>query len=110
VRESHTLRDLTVQDQAGHTETVAVTDEHPYYISDRGWTPAGILLPGDLIATDQGFLTVLSERGPPRSETVYNLEIEGAHTFFVGHLAAWVHNNCRLEKLRQKYGHLSRTQ
>lgn len=41
----------------------------------------------------------------PELETVYNLEVEHAHTYFVGATGVWVHNQCgrgrRQQRLRE---------
>ena len=91
VREGIIL-DLTLAGQVIHT-----TPEHPFYVQDQGWTPAGELKPGDLLATLDGrWLPLESALDTWRLATVYNLRVADFHTYFVGShewgFAAWVHN------------------
>lgn len=103
-----------------HSEHVAVTPGHRFWVEGRGWTPAQDLersplasLQDSLLAIplsgvpppEQGHLgTTLLTSGPldslwatPLSSrstttTVYNLEVDGFHSYFVGRLHALVHN------------------
>jgi hypothetical protein len=81
----------------GVTERIEVTGEHPFWIVDRGWVAARELRPGDEVHTSQsGWVRVSSGTWTDRKATVYNLEVEKFHTYFVGEAGAWVHNTCRL--------------
>jgi hypothetical protein len=79
-----------------------VTEEHPFYLQQVGWTPARQLEPGVIILGAEGTLTVVSNEAEqhPEGVAVYNLEVEQAHTYFVlaegAHdgAAVWVHNTC----------------
>jgi Flp pilus assembly pilin Flp len=103
-----------------HSEHVTVTPGHRFWVEGQGWIPAQDLersplasLQESLLATpvsgvpppEQGQLgTTPLTSGPrdsllatPRSSggtttTVYNLEVDGFHSYFVGHLHALVHN------------------
>lgn len=91
VREGVVL-DLTVCGQVIHT-----TPEHPFYVQARGWTAAGDLQAGDLLATRDGrWLPLEAAHNTGRVETVYNLRIADWHTYFVGSgewgFGVWVHN------------------
>jgi hypothetical protein len=60
-----------------------------------GWTPASELKPGDRLQCFDGHTAVVSDVIiHPKQATVYNLEIEGFHTYFVSPLAVGVHNGC----------------
>jgi len=62
---------------------------------ERGWTPAGELLPGDEVFTSRGGRARIGGGTWIAGEQlVYNFEVEGAHTYFVGETGAWVHNSC----------------
>jgi hypothetical protein len=100
-RIAYHLQVLTLRDEAGNEQTQRVTDEHPYHREGDGWTPARLLQPGDRVRGDFEWLEVVANLGEdhPEGMTVYNLEVEEAHTYFV--LAAdapvdagavWVHN------------------
>ncbi|MEO0883478.1 MAG: hypothetical protein AAFY34_12245, partial [Pseudomonadota bacterium] len=40
--------------------------------------------------------TIIRVENTHKIEPVYNFEVDGWHTYFVGHLGTWVHNtNCR---------------
>ena len=78
----------------GLPEPIGTTATHPFWSLDRGgWTPAGELRPGERLQTLDGEITV--ERLAPRPGvcTVYNLEVQQDHTFFVSDAKVWVHNN-----------------
>ncbi|MBX3185767.1 MAG: hypothetical protein KF819_02080 [Labilithrix sp.] len=75
-------------------EILNVTDNHPFWREDHGWTAAGDLAPGDRIATPSGAAVVASLAQRAAIEPVYNIEVEGAHTYFVGRAQVLVHNDC----------------
>jgi hypothetical protein len=67
------------------------------YAKGRGWAPAAELRIGDAIPTSDGaWVKVEGVAGSGRVETVYNLEVEEDHTYFVGSEAwgfdLWSHN------------------
>lgn len=71
-----------------------MTEEHPFW-TEAGWVRAGELEQGDAVFTlAGGWLRVSGATWLQTRETVYNLEVEGTHSYFVGSLAAWVHNAC----------------
>jgi hypothetical protein len=98
-------------------EWIESTSGHPYWVEDGcdlasrpasthevdnetgagilgQWVDAYYLQPGDRLRTKSGKIATIAEtRRRPGNELVYNLEVEGAHTFAVGHSAALVHNN-----------------
>lgn len=80
-------------------EVVRVTENHRFYVPDRGWVPAREL--------DGSRLVSIVPRGPPLASasagasaieswgertTVYNIEVEDLHTYFVGEARVLVHN------------------
>jgi hypothetical protein len=76
---------------------IRATDGHPWYVKDKGWTATKDLRPGDCLLTDTGSticITEVSDNGDV--EPVFNLHVQGAHTYFVGALsdgsAVLVHN------------------
>jgi Flp pilus assembly pilin Flp len=83
--------DLKLGHDALHTETITVTPNHPFWVEGQGWTPA------EALATDAGWspegpLSMATTFERTETTTVYNLEVEGDHTYFVGHAHALVHN------------------
>jgi hypothetical protein len=86
------------------------TWNHPFYIKGKGWTQAKDLREGDFSLTekDNETLQIISVTEERRGEetTVYNFEVEGEHTYFVGGKepiagdpAVWVHNADYLAKV-----------
>jgi hypothetical protein len=78
----------------GSAEHLVVTPEHPFWREGSGFVPVAALYPGDSVRTADGVARVESIATLPQHITVYNFEVETAHTYFVGKTAAWVHNAC----------------
>jgi serpin B len=78
-------------------KTIRTTAEHPFYVNERGWTDAGKLRAGDLLATEAGkWMEVEKISASGESAPVYNIKVADHHTYFVGErtwgFALWVHN------------------
>ena len=77
---------------------VGTTAEHPFWLEGEGWVPASRLTAGSRVrGLGEGeWAEVLSARPTGAWEMVYNLEVEGGHTYFVGQegwgFALWAHN------------------
>lgn len=100
--------DLEVERAEGSTETFGVTDEHPFWVRDRGWVAAGDLEPGDEVFTSRGgWVRVSGASWRAERQTVYNFEVKGFHTYFVGLEKVWVHNDCWLGKNVRETGTVS---
>jgi len=85
---------LALEDPEGSVEVLEVTPQHPFRTS-RGWVAAGDLQADDeVVRSGGGWLRVVDAGATSRTSTVYNFEVEEFHTYFVGHGAAWVHNDC----------------
>ena len=77
-----------------------MTDEHPFFVPGHGWTKARDLTSGDpllSLAAQPSTVTANTGEHHPQGLTVYNLEVEHAHTYFVRAEASdaqpvWVHN------------------
>ena len=66
-----------------------------FYVHGRGWVAAGDLNVGDevyLIDGSTAYVTGAELERFTESITVYNLEVEGLNTYFVGDGAVLVHN------------------
>ena len=99
VRTSAHLLTVTLADkQTGKVvETLQTTRQHPFFVAGKGWVPAGGLAIGNAIVTRAGpALVVKSVVWARRAEgyRVYNFQVEGDHTYFVGKVqgGVWVHN------------------
>jgi ppGpp synthetase/RelA/SpoT-type nucleotidyltranferase/Flp pilus assembly pilin Flp len=89
------ILDLELHTDAGDSEILGVTPEHPFWSAARGWVAAGELELGERLASADGrALAVASMALRAERATVYNLEVEAFHTYFVGSSGAWVHNDC----------------
>jgi hypothetical protein len=87
--------EVTIADDHGVTEAIRSTPTHPYWVEGRDWVRAGDLRAGDVLwATAVGQWHVQSERHVAEHATVYNLNVDSFHSYFVGHTGVWVHNTC----------------
>ncbi|MCX2449968.1 polymorphic toxin-type HINT domain-containing protein [Pedobacter sp. PLR] len=73
-------------------ETIETTAEHPFYTRE-GWKDAADLSPNDELKTKEGeWRFIKSHKFAYEKRKVFNFEVEGWHTYFVGILAWLVHN------------------
>ena len=102
--------DITLHDaRPGKAETLTCTPEHPLFVQGQGWVEAGSVGIGSSIVSRAGpalevtsltwkrdSVQQLASNGGVGSVAVYNLTVEGDHTFFVGINGGgtWVHNAC----------------
>jgi hypothetical protein len=79
---------LTVGD-----ERIEATAEHPFWVKDEGWIPAGMLKHGDKLRTRHGeWLSITSAELRDCAARVFNFEVKDTHTYFVGKIGTAVHN------------------
>ena len=83
--------DLTLRSGA-QSEHVAVTPNHPFWVENEGWVEADRLADTASLASPAGTLTGHAGASWGERTKVYNLEVADSHTYFVGALHAWVHN------------------
>ena len=82
---------LLMQMEGG--EVVETTAAHRFAAQERGFVSAGKLRPGDRLSThDERGVMLASTETRSGSATVYNLSVDGFHTFFIGGPGLWVHN------------------
>ncbi len=74
------------------SETLTVTPGHPFWVDARGWVDSDALEAGAPLWSPGAALTARAIEISGRRETVYNIEIQDFHTYFVGTSHAWVHN------------------
>ena len=99
---AHDLQQLEVVGDQGQSVQIVATDEHPFYVVDVGWTTADAVQVGQkLVGAGGAVLTVVANRDwkPEGGVVVYNFQVEGDHTYFVGDIHAqgewvWTHNAC----------------
>ena len=88
-------------DELLHIETsrgaIDATTNHPFYVVGKGWVAAGDLAVGDCIhaiSGDAGVVTGLELEKLDKPISVYNLDVEGFHSYFVTG-GVLVHNRCK---------------
>jgi RHS repeat-associated protein len=86
---------LALEDDMGAAERLEVTAEHPFWARGRGWVEAGDLAFGQQVLSAGGaWLRVGGATWVQSDVAVYNFEVRELHSYFVGHIGAWVHNSC----------------
>ncbi|WP_162542163.1 SdrD B-like domain-containing protein [Gemmata obscuriglobus] len=78
-------------------QTIRSTDEHPFFVEGKGWTPLNQIHEGERIWTEaSGWATVDAVKSTNQWETVYNFRVADHHTYFVGcdewGFSVWAHN------------------
>jgi hypothetical protein len=77
----------------GQEAPVGTTAHHLFWSEDEeDFVPAEDLEPGETLRTVQGTTKVGALTPRPGTQVVYNLEVEGAHTYHVGATGVLVHN------------------
>jgi hypothetical protein len=73
---------------------------HRFWRANLGWAQARELRPGDSLRSLAGIVRLVSIE-PDSIQPLYNLDVAGSRTFFVGRTILLVHDN-RLPDHRQK--------
>ena len=128
-RHAPSVVDVALHDaKTGASETLTCTPEHPFYVAGQGFVEAGSLGIGTSLVSRAGpalQVTDLTWQKNKAQElastsglggyTVYNLTVDGDHTFFVGTTGGgtWVHNVCWSpgkpgSPLKNLFGHWSK--
>jgi hypothetical protein len=77
----------------GGGERIRATPGHLFFTEDRGWVEAKDIASGEaLLSANSSDLRAEGVHPVASEATVYNLEVAGTHTYFVGRARAWVHN------------------
>jgi hypothetical protein len=91
----HTERTVWALHVVGDTsaEVIETTDVHPWFVDGAGWRSTAALQVGQSLVAASGERFVVEAAFPTvRRATVFNLEVDSAHTYFVGASSLWVHN------------------
>ncbi|MCX7399328.1 MAG: polymorphic toxin-type HINT domain-containing protein [Planctomycetales bacterium] len=93
IHENAKILDLRIE---GSDEPIGTTASHPFWSEDRRqFVAAGELRVGEnLLLADDTTRRVESITLRPTRETVYNIEVDGEHVFYVGEDGVLVHNTC----------------
>ena len=83
--------DLSVE---GLDRPIGTTDNHPFWSEDRQkFVPAGELRIGERLKTEDGQLLAVTGSTPRRTkESVFNLEVNTEHVYYVSQIAVLTHN------------------
>lgn len=95
VRQVDGVIDLLVERADGGVELLSVTVDHPFAVhaaSGLAWRKAGELQAGAILEAQTGRAVVRRSEARFGETAVFNLEVEGAHAYFVGSALALVHN------------------
>lgn len=93
VRERRPVLRLVLETDDGRRDEILSTAEHPFWVVSRGWTAAQELELGERVQTAESIpARVASLSWGNGLWNVYNIEVDDAHTYFVGSVGAWVHN------------------
>ncbi|MDY6792122.1 MAG: Ig-like domain-containing protein [Thermodesulfobacteriota bacterium] len=95
VTRNQTVINLKFNDENSILETIGTTVEHPFWIKNRGWVTAEKLKIGDkAYSVDGKWIKLAESKRLAEKQTVYNIEVEDSHTYFVGKSGLLVHNAC----------------
>ncbi|MFN8053528.1 MAG: polymorphic toxin-type HINT domain-containing protein [Acidimicrobiales bacterium] len=99
------LADLTIRDATGNESTIHTTQHHKFWDNSRNtWVDAGDLRAGERLHNlDGDVVTVAGVVDFDGFQTMYDLTIDGVHTYYVeaGDAAVLVHNCGGLNALSQ---------
>ena len=76
-------------------EDIETTENHPFYTEERGWVAASELEEGETLHTEVGDIVTVTYNHDEWLKApikVYNLEVEGLHTYYVTVDRVLVHN------------------
>ncbi|WP_445115536.1 polymorphic toxin-type HINT domain-containing protein [Acinetobacter sp. WZC-1] len=89
------IHKIVIKNDKNIEDTIFTTEEHPFWIENKGWLKAALLQAGmKLVDRDNRVLEVIYHEKLVHTDTVYNIEVEATHTYHVGRLGTWVHNAC----------------
>ena len=90
----HDVNSLLVLQLDG--EVIETTEEHPFWVLEKGWVKAGELEVGTCLTTFNGEkLQIKKITHSKQKAVVYNIEVEGDHNYFVSHKQILVHNKAQ---------------
>lgn len=93
VRGEAPLVRVRVADDHGQEEEIVSTHGHPFFSVARGWVRADELTRDELLLDAAGGpVWALAVDTVNEPATVYNFEVAGTHSYFVGARRIWVHN------------------
>ncbi|SDS63367.1 polymorphic toxin-type HINT domain-containing protein [Microlunatus soli] len=113
VLETYVHQDVATVEVETSSGRITSTDEHPFYVEGRGWTPVRDLRPGDRLVDPKGSsVEIAAIRYTGNKEVVYNFNVEGLHNYHVqtdGQTWIRVHNTCGTYAASARSGALLKT-
>lgn len=89
-------------------EVIVTTPEHPFFTAEKAWVPAGELAAGaQLWRGDEQVGQVRAVRQVQTPQTMYNLTVAEARTYYVGAGEWLVHNACRYALIYERLNRLT---
>lgn len=82
-------------------EEIICTEEHPFYIKNKGWIPAKNIIEKDKVLMYNNREVELTSKYVERlsvEEDTYNFEVESNHNYYVGESYILAHNQCSNEE------------
>jgi hypothetical protein len=76
-------------------EQIRCTMDHPFWVVGRGWVPAQKLSSGDELVSAGGMAVFIIQtwiERLPRTIRVFNVTVDGNHTYYIGRSRILVHN------------------
>jgi hypothetical protein len=80
-------------------QEITTTNEHPFYVIEKGWVFAKDLRAGDKLVLLSGEIVIVEFVQHEILEspvTTYNFEVKDFHTYYVSELGVLVHNTCEV--------------
>jgi len=80
---------------------INTTENHPFYVEEKGWCAAADLEAGDYLHMQDGRTEIVLKTETEQLKEavkVYNMEIEDWHTYYVSDREVLVHNNCNVNR------------
>ncbi|MCS4300150.1 MULTISPECIES: DUF637 domain-containing protein [Acinetobacter] len=94
VTNNQPIYEVIIKNDLGQIEKLLTTEEHPFWLKNKGWRKASILEAGDILFDrNNQDLVVISQSLLAQVDTVYNIQVDDFHTYHVGKLGVWVHNS-----------------
>lgn len=91
---SHSAGNVIDLHVEGLSQSIGTTDNHPFWSEDRQkFVPAGDLKTGERLRTEDGrLLAVAGATARRHAESVFNLEVNTEHVYYVSTTGVLVHN------------------
>jgi hypothetical protein len=83
-------------------ETIVATGIHRLWKAGKGWTMVRELKPGDTLRT-LGSLALVKSVEPDRTQLVYNLQVAGGESYFVGKSGVLAHDNSTINPVAEPF-------